>query len=89
MGRGSCTSCTVPGSGWGPCGSAKRTLIQNPGATKHSKHIERWVMFARDAFLHNRAKFLLTGTANMMADSLTKVTDRTKFYKCRDYMMNA
>ena len=64
-------------------------MIKNPGATKHSKHIERWVMFARDAFLHNRAKFLLTGTANMMADSLTKVTDRTKFYKCRDYMMNA
>ena len=31
----------------------------------------------------------LAGTANMMADSLTKVTDRTKFYKCRDYMMNA
>ena len=38
--------------------------------------------------LHGRAKFVLTGTANMVADSLIKVTDRSKFFMCRNYMMN-
>ena len=44
--------------------------------------------FARDAYLHNKAKFFLTGTDTMMADSMTKVVDRTKFFVCRNYMMN-
>ena len=64
-------------------------IIKNPGVTKHSVHFERWIYFARNAYLHGRAKFVLTTDANMMADSLTKVTDRTKFYACRSYLMNA
>ena len=31
--------------------------------------------------------FALTGTDNMMADGFTKPVDKTKFLKCRDYMM--
>ena len=48
----------------------------------------RGAYFARDAYLHNKAKFFLTGTDTMMADSMTKVVDRTKFFVCRNYMMN-
>ena len=62
-------------------------IIKNPGVTKHSVHFERWIYFARNAYLHGRAKFVLTTDANMMADSLTKVTDRTKFYTCRSYQL--
>ena len=63
-------------------------IIKNPGVTKHSIHFERWIYFARDAYLHNRAKFVLTTDANMMADGLTKVPDRNKFYACRNYIMH-
>ena len=63
-------------------------IVRNPGTTKRSIHYERWLYFARDAYLHNKAKFFLTGTDTMMADSMTKVVDRTKFFVCRNYMMN-
>ena len=63
-------------------------MIKNPGVTKHSIHFERWIYFAREYYLHGGAKYLLTGTANMMADAMTKVTDKTKFYLCRNFMMN-
>ena len=63
-------------------------IIKNPGVTKRSVHYERWLFFARDAYLHLRANFVLVTTDMMMADSLTKVVDRTKFYICRQFMMN-
>ena len=37
---------------------------------------------------HNRAKFFLAPTDKMMADGMTKVVDRHKFFVCRNYMMN-
>ena len=63
-------------------------IIKNPGVTKHSIHFERWIYVARDAYLHNRAKFVLTTDATMMADFLTKITDRTKFFTCRNFVMH-
>ena len=63
-------------------------IIKNPGVTKHSIHFERWIYFARAAYLHNRAKFILTPDACMMADFLTKVTDKTKYYLCRAYVLH-
>ena len=67
---------------------AAHDIIKNPGVTKHSIHFERWIYLARDYYLHGKAKYLLTGTANMMADGMTKVTDKTKFFLCRNYAMN-
>ena len=63
-------------------------IIHNPGVTKRSIHYERRIFFARDAHLMGRARFLLTTTDKMMADGLTKVVDRTKFFACRAYLMN-
>ena len=37
--------------------------------------------------LHNRIEIFLTGTDNMMADGFTKPVDKTKFIKCRDYIL--
>ena len=35
----------------------------------------------------NKMTVCHTGTENMMADSFTKPVDKTKFLKCRDYIM--
>ena len=37
--------------------------------------------------LHNRIEILLTGTDSMMGDGFTKPVDKTKFLKCRDYIL--
>jgi hypothetical protein len=63
-------------------------ITKNPGVTKHAIHFERWIYFARESYLHGRAKIVLTGTANMMADGMTKVVDKTKFFLCRNFTMN-
>ena len=63
-------------------------IIKNPGVTKRSAHYDRWLHYGRDQFLKGRVKLFLTKTDNMMADNLTKVTDRDKFFKCRNYQMN-
>ena len=63
-------------------------IIRHPGVTKRSVHFDRWLHFARDAYLHNRAKYFLGKTDKMMADGMTKVVDRNKFMICRSYMMN-
>ena len=49
---------------------------------------ERWIYQARDYQLHGGAKFILTPTANMMADGMTKVVDKSKFFLCRNFYMN-
>ena len=63
-------------------------IVMNPGVTKHAMHFERWIYFTRESCLHGRAKIVLTGTANMMADGMTKVVDKNKFFLCRNYLMN-
>ena len=37
--------------------------------------------------MRNKAEIFLTPTDNMMADGFTKPVDKTKFLKCRDYLM--
>ena len=69
-------------------GKSALDIIKNPGVTKRSAHYETWLFFARDAFLTNKARFFHTTTDKMMADNLTKVVDRTKFFACRNYQMN-
>ena len=56
-------------------------------ATKKSTHVERWLMFARDLYLTKAIGLTLVPTHRMMADGMTKVVDKDKFFKCRDYAM--
>ena len=69
-------------------GKSSYDVTMNPGVTKNTVHYERWLYFVRDANLHQRAQFYLTTTDKQMADSLTKIVDRSKFFACRNYMMN-
>ena len=62
-------------------------VIKYPGATKRTLHFDRWLHFAREMCLHNRIEIFLTGTDVMMADGFTKPVDKTKFLKCRDYIL--
>ena len=61
--------------------------VRNPGATEKSTHVERWLMFARDLYLTKAIGLTLVPTHRMMADGMTKVVDKDKFFKCRDYAM--
>ena len=45
-------------------------------------------MFARELYLRKALRILLVTTHKMMADNLTKVVDRYKFFLCRRYQMN-
>ena len=63
-------------------------IIHNPGVTKRSVSFERWLFIPRDAHLANRAKFFLTTTGKMMADNMTKIVDKNKFFACRNFQMN-
>ena len=67
---------------WRSAGDAKAP------PTKKSAHVERWLMFARDLYLKNKIKMALVVTDDMMGDNMTKVVDRSKFFKCRNYQMN-
>ena len=62
--------------------------IKSPSVTKKSVHLERWLQYAREQFLRDVYHMLLVSTHNMMADGMTKVVDREKFFKCCAYMMN-
>ena len=62
--------------------------VRNPGATKKSTHVERWLMLARDLYLTKGITIGLVPTHLMMADDKTKVVDREKFFRCRNYQMN-
>ena len=62
-------------------------VIKYPGATKRTVHFDRWLHFARELSLRNRITVVHAGTDLMMADIFTKPVDKTKFLKCRDYIM--
>ena len=62
-------------------------VIKHPGATKRTVHFARWLHYAREVCLRNRAEMFFARTEDMMADSFTKAVDKTKFLKCRDYIM--
>ena len=39
--------------------------------------------------MRNKVEMFLVGTEIMMADIFTKALDKTKFLKCRDYLLRA
>ena len=63
-------------------------VVKNFGVSKHTTHFGRWLNWVRDMYL--KQKFTLTHvtTDKMMADDKTKVVDRNKFLKCRDFQIN-
>ena len=63
-------------------------MIKYPGATKRTVHFDRWLHFARELYLRNKIEIFLCETDIMMADGFTKPVDKTKFLKCRDYIMS-
>ena len=64
-------------------------VIKYPGATKRTVHFDRWLHFARWMCLQNKTEVFLVGTEDMMGDIFTKALDKTKFLKCRDYILAA
>ena len=62
--------------------------IMNPGVTKRTAHFERWLYWARELFLNKKLLLNHIRDEDMMADSLSKVTDRAKFLKCRNAQLN-
>ena len=66
-----------------------RDVIKCPGATKRTLHFDRWLHFARELVLMNKAEIFFAPTELMMADGFTKALDKTKFLKCRDYIMSS
>ena len=62
-------------------------MIKYPGATKRTVHFDRWLHYARALCLRNKVEVFHIGTESMMGDIFTKALDKTKFIKCRDYIM--
>lgn len=62
-------------------------VIKHPGATKRTVHFDRWLHFARSLCLLNKVEVFLVSTDDMMGDIFTKALDKTKFLKCRDYIL--
>ena len=69
-------------------GKSAIDTVKNPGMTKKSTHFERWLQFARDLYLKKQVHMFACKTDLMMGDNMTKVTDKTKFFACRNYQMN-
>ena len=63
-------------------------VIKYPGATKRTVHFDRWLHFARELYLLNKIQVYLVSTDVMHADGFTKPVDKTKFLKCRDYLLS-
>ena len=63
-------------------------VVRFPGATKRTLHFDRWLHFARELCLRNKVELFLVGTDDMMGDIFTKALDKTKFIKCRSYIMS-
>ena len=53
-------------------------VVELPGATKRTVHFGRWLHFARQLCLSNKVEMFLVGTEI-----------KTKFLKCRDYLLRA
>ena len=62
--------------------------VMNPGVTKRTAHFERWLFWARELYLEKKLLLNHIRDEDMMADSLSKVTDRAKFLKCRATLLN-
>ena len=62
-------------------------VIHNPGVTKKTAHYERRLFFCREAYQDDKAVFHLVPTKEMMADSLTKITDRSTYFDFRNFIL--
>ena len=58
-------------------------------ATKRTVHFDRWLHYARSMCLRNKVEMFHVGTELVMADLFTKALDKTKFLKCRKYLLEA
>ena len=68
---------------------AARDVINNPGATKHTTHFERWLHYARDLRLRNAITVALLPTQEMIADLFTKPLSKTLIMRLRDQLLTA
>ena len=62
--------------------------VMNPGVTKRTAHFERWLFWARELYLQRKIDLNHIKDEGMVADALSKVTDRAKFLKCRMALLN-
>ena len=62
--------------------------VMNPGVTTRTAHFERWLFWARQLYLEKKLLLDHIRDEDMMADALSKVTDRVKFLKCRAAFLN-
>ena len=67
--------------------SAAKDVINNPGATKHTTHFERWLHFARHLRLTNKIAVHLVKSEMMVADIFTKPLPKMPFSRCRSFLM--
>ena len=79
----------LPTAGITDYNKAAVDVIKFPGATKRTVHFDRWLHFARELCLRNKVEMFLVKTEDMMGDIFTKALDKTKFLKCRDYLMRS
>ena len=56
--------------------------------TKRTAHFERWLFWARELYLQRKIDLNHIKDEGMVADALSKVTDRAKFLKCRMALLN-
>ena len=64
-------------------------VIRQPGVTKHTAHFDRWLHWARQLYLQKVISLYLGPTELMMADDKNKMVDRSKFFACRGFQLNA
>ena len=68
--------------------SATRDSIKNPGVTARTRHYLRWLLYAREQFLHRISVPHWISTSKMTADIFTKCLDKTSFLRHRHDLLN-
>ena len=67
--------------------TAAVTLSQNDGVSKKTEHFLRWMLYLREMVLNGWIRTIFVGTKDMMADGLTKVIDKTRFTRMKNFLM--
>eukprot|EP00967_Tisochrysis_lutea_P117126 scaffold189228_cov48-Tisochrysis_lutea.AAC.1 len=68
--------------------AATRDSIKNPGVTARTRHYARWLLYAREQFLHRISAPHWISTSMMTADIFTKCLDKTTFLRHRSSLLN-
>ena len=66
---------------------AARDPAYNPEHHQKTKHIERRHFYIREVVESGRIVVPFVASADNLADFFTKAVDKTKFLKCRDYLL--